>query len=239
MTRTKTRPRRGKTKLDRGEATGERPVGGKSEATRRRLLDRALALFQKRGVEATTMRDIADAAGMSLGAAYYYFPSKEALVFAFYEENQQEVERLELKGSLRDQIAELLHAKLRSIRDQRHMLGTIIQRLIDPGDPLSAFSSQTKAVRDRAIGVFARPLREAGLPAEPVAVLAHALWMLQLAVMLVYIKDETPGQKRTHGLVDDVVDMLAPLVPFIGTPFGKGMVERVVAALDRAGIAVL
>ena len=34
------------------------------------------------------MRDIAKAAGLSLGAAYYYFPSKEALVFAYYEQNQ-------------------------------------------------------------------------------------------------------------------------------------------------------
>jgi hypothetical protein len=119
------------------------------------------------------------------------------------------------------------------------MLGTIVQRLIDPGDPLSAFSAQTKAVRERAIGVFAKPLRAAGLPAESVAMLAHALWMFQLALMLVYIKDDSPGQKRTHALVDDAVGMLAPVVPMLATPMGKGLVDRVVAALDRAGIAVL
>jgi AcrR family transcriptional regulator len=227
-----------KPKARRGKPQRE-PGVAKSETTRRHLLDRALELFQQRGVEATTMRDIAKAAGMSLGAAYYYFPSKEALVFAFYEENQQEIDRLEVKGSLKEQIAALLHAKLRAIRGQRRMLGTIVQRLVDPSDPLSAFSSQTKAVRDRAIGVFAKPLREAGLPAEAIAVLAHALWMFQLAVMLVYINDETPGQKRTHGLVDDTVEMLAPLVPILSTPLGKGILDRVVAALDRAGIAVL
>jgi AcrR family transcriptional regulator len=215
------------------------PGEKKSDATRRHLLERALELFQKHGVEATTMRDIAKAAGMSLGAAYYYFPSKEALVFAFYEENQEAVERIELTGSLRDQVAALLHAKLRSIHDQRHMLGTIVQRLIDPGDPLSAFSAQTTGIRERALEVFARPLRGAGLPDETVRVLAHALWMFQLAVMLVYIKDETPGQKRTHGLVDDACYMLAPLVPLLSTPLGKGMIDRVVGALDRAGIAVL
>src|SRR5690348_1319578 len=66
------------------------PDEKKRDATRRHLVERALALFQERGVEGTTMRDIAKAAGMSLGAAYYYFPSKEALVFAFYEDNQAE-----------------------------------------------------------------------------------------------------------------------------------------------------
>lgn len=119
------------------------------------------------------------------------------------------------------------------------MLGTIVQRLIDPGDPLSAFSAQSTAIRERALELFARPLRAAGLPNETVRVLAHALWMFQLAIMLVYIKDETHGQKRTHGLVDDACDMLAPLVPLLSTPLGKGLIERVVGALDRAGIAVL
>ena len=36
--------------------------------------------FRERGFEQTTMRDIAGRAGVSLGAAYYYFASKEAIV---------------------------------------------------------------------------------------------------------------------------------------------------------------
>lgn len=212
------------------------PDETKRDATRRHLVERALALFQERGVDGTTMRDIAKAAGMSLGAAYYYFPSKEALVFAFYEDNQAVVERLELRGSLRDQLGALLHAKLRSIHDQRHMLGTIVQRLIDPGDPLSAFSAQGRAIRERSIELFAKPLREAGLPAESVGMAAHALWLFQLGIMLVYINDASPGQKRTHGLVDDALDMLVPLLPMLATPIGAGLVGKVTAALARAGI---
>jgi AcrR family transcriptional regulator len=240
MTRTKTKTRRAKPASSPRKARPAREPGErKSEATRRHLVDRALALFQERGVEGTTMRDIARAAGMSLGAAYYYFPSKEALVFAFYEANQEAAEGVELTGSLRDQLATLFHAKLRSIHAQRHMLGTIVQRLIDPGDPLSAFSAQTRAVRERAIEVFAKPLRTSGLSGASVRVIAHALWLFQLALMLVYIKDETPEQTRTHGLVEDALDLVVPLLPMLATPLGKGLVERIVAALDRAGIAVL
>jgi AcrR family transcriptional regulator len=215
------------------------PALTKSEATRAHVYETALALFQKRGVDGTTMRDIAEAAGMSLGAAYYYFPSKEALVFAYYEENQAVVERLEVTGGLREQLGTLMHAKLESIRDQRHMLGTILPRLMNPGDELSAFSSRTKAVRARAIGLFARPLREAGLGEDVVRVAAHALWMFQLAALLVYLNDTSAQQKRTHGLIDDALDMLVPMLPMLGTPIGKNIVERVTAALDRAGIAML
>jgi AcrR family transcriptional regulator len=214
------------------------PDEKKRDATRRHLVERALALFQERGVERTTMRDVAKAAGMSLGAAYYYFPSKEALVFAFYEDNQAAAERVELHGSLRDQLGALLHAKLDSIHDQRHMLGTIVQRLVDPGDPLSAFSAHSRAIRERSIELFAKPLRDAGVPAESVGMAAHALWLFQLGIMLVYINDASPGQKRTHGLVDDALDMLVPLVPLLATPIGAGLVAKVTAALSRAGISL-
>src|SRR5690606_32593600 len=156
------------TKKQPTKRRARKPDEKKSEATRRHLLDRALVLFRERGVEATTMRDIAKAAGLSLGAAYYYFPSKEALVFAYYEANQDVMEKLAetATGTLRERLGILLHGKLRSIHDQRHMLGTIVQRLIDPGDPLSAFSAQSRAVRERAIAIFEQPLRDAGLPAE-------------------------------------------------------------------------
>src|SRR5512139_1632789 len=109
-------------------------VEPKSEATRRLLLERALVLFQKRGVEATTMRDIAKAAGLSLGAAYYYFPSKEALVFAYYEDNQADFEQLALRarGSLRGRLGTLMHGKLEFIRPQKKMLAAFVQRLVDP-----------------------------------------------------------------------------------------------------------
>lgn len=215
-----------------------RPGEKKSEATRRRLLAEALALFQERGVEATTMRDIARAAKLSLGAAYYYFPSKEALVFAYYEDNQCDMEAIARRasGTLRERLGALMHGKLESIRPQRAMLGAIVARLVDPGDPLGAFSAQTRAVRERAIRIFADALADRGLPADAVALAAHALWLLQLAAMLVFVHDTSARAARTHGLVDDGLDLLVPLLPLLGTPPGRAICARVIAALARAGI---
>jgi AcrR family transcriptional regulator len=39
-------------------------------------------LFREQGFEQTTMRDVAARVGVSLGAAYYYFASKDAIVGA-------------------------------------------------------------------------------------------------------------------------------------------------------------
>jgi AcrR family transcriptional regulator len=215
------------------------PGERKSDATRRHLLDRALALFAKRGVDATTMRDIAKAAGLSLCAAYYYFPSKEALVFAYYEANQDEMDAIAARatGTLRERLGTLFHGKLDSIRPHRAMLAGTVQHLVDPGDPLSAFSARTRAVRDRAIMTLAKALAP-DVPADVVPLAAHALWLAQLAMMLVYIHDDSPDEARTHGLVDDGLDLLVPLIPMLGSPIGRGIAQRMTAALDRAGIAL-
>src|SRR5262245_63129737 len=67
------------------DAIRARPQRSGSEETRRQILESALALFRERGFEATTIRDIAAGANLSLGAAYYYFKSKEAIVGAYYD----------------------------------------------------------------------------------------------------------------------------------------------------------
>ena len=61
----------------------------KSERTRALIVETALELFRAQGYEQTTMRKIAEAAGVSAGNAYYYFASKEELVQAFYDELQE------------------------------------------------------------------------------------------------------------------------------------------------------
>ena len=47
---------------------------------REELLSIAAALFAERGLRATTVRDIADAAGILSGSLYHHFKSKEAIV---------------------------------------------------------------------------------------------------------------------------------------------------------------
>lgn len=51
----------------------------KSERSRRLVLDAALGLFSKQGFRATSVREIADAAGVSTGNLYHHFPDKEAI----------------------------------------------------------------------------------------------------------------------------------------------------------------
>jgi TetR/AcrR family transcriptional regulator, cholesterol catabolism regulator len=55
---------------------------GRAAIRRRQVLTVASELFAKKGFEATSIRDIASAAGMMAGSLYYHFASKEDLYIA-------------------------------------------------------------------------------------------------------------------------------------------------------------
>ena len=69
---------------------GPTPQGA---AARERLYATAMRLIAERGYEATTLRDIANHAGVSVGLLYRYFPSKQAVVIALYDELSAEYAR--------------------------------------------------------------------------------------------------------------------------------------------------
>lgn len=58
----------------------------RSEQSRREVLDAALQLFSHQGYRATTVREIADAAGVSVGNVYHHFPDKEAIFRTLLDE---------------------------------------------------------------------------------------------------------------------------------------------------------
>jgi len=58
----------------------------KSERSRRQVLDAALRLFSSQGFKATSVREIADDAKVSIGNVYHHFPDKEAIFKTLLDE---------------------------------------------------------------------------------------------------------------------------------------------------------
>jgi AcrR family transcriptional regulator len=75
--------------------------------TRRRILDAALACFTELGYEHTTIARIRARSGVSNGALFHHFPTKEAIADALY------VDAIE---SFQDGLWELLRSRSRSLR---------------------------------------------------------------------------------------------------------------------------
>lgn len=213
----------------------------KSEATRSRILDAALGLFRKRGFEATTMREVAAAAGMALGAAYYYFPSKEALVVAYYDQVQEEHERLTrtmLAGTrdLRSRVRAAFRAKLDVIGKDRALLGALFRRVGDPKDPLGVFGPGTKQQREQSIATFAAAIGDEPLPADLRPVAPTLLWFIHLGLIFYMLFDDSPGQRRTHKLAEAAADMFAGLLGLARLPGFGSLRKRTLDALREAEV---
>jgi AcrR family transcriptional regulator len=65
----------------------------RSEETRRKIIAAAVELFGERGYAATGLGDIVERAGMTKGALYYHFDSKEALAAAIGAEGSARLAR--------------------------------------------------------------------------------------------------------------------------------------------------
>jgi AcrR family transcriptional regulator len=80
-----------------------RPIAADAEATKARILAAATGLIAERGIDGTTVRDVAARASVSLATVLHYFTSKDGLHAAVVTAMDDELQRLrhELVAGLR------------------------------------------------------------------------------------------------------------------------------------------
>jgi AcrR family transcriptional regulator len=66
----------------------------RSQKTQEALLDAAEALFFEQGADATSVADVAEKAGCSVGSVYHHFRDKKAMLYALYDRMSQEFQQL-------------------------------------------------------------------------------------------------------------------------------------------------
>lgn len=201
------------------------PPESKGDSTRRLILSSALALFRRKGFDRTTMRDIASASGMSLGAAYHYFPSKDSLALAYGEWMQGEHERRYRAACSPDsdpktRLTILFETKLDLLRDDRKLLAALFGNLADASHPRSVFSRRSADLRERSIALFAEAAGDPDL-------LGPLLWLAHLGVFLHFVHDDSRKQSRTRKLVGVVVDLAAGAAPLLALPAAAGLRRRI------------
>src|SRR5215475_12177303 len=174
----------------------------RAEDTRRRIYEAALELFREKGFEPATMRDVAAKAGVALGAAYYYFSSKEAIVLAFYQEMQESshesiLEALAGRKKLKDRIRFVLEKRLELLEPNRKFCDALFRHAPDTSDPLSPFSAETRPIRERAMEHLRVALDggDVKVPADLKPHLPYLLWLYQMAIILFWIYDRSPHQR--------------------------------------------
>ncbi|WP_029290414.1 TetR/AcrR family transcriptional regulator [Cellulomonas sp. HZM] len=202
--------------------------------SRELVRDTALRLFRERGYATTTMRAIAQEAGVATGLANYYFPSKDHLVQELYVEvNRDHAVRaarvLERGGDLTTRLRGVLHAGLDAFAEYHGFGSEFVTVAIRPGSAASPFSTESDEARTTSRAVLDELVAGAdpAVPDHLRAELPELLWLAQLGVTLFWVHDGSPGQRRTRTLVDGAAPLVGRLVRLSRLPVLRGASQEV------------
>ena len=211
-----------------------RPPGATAQgaAARDRLYNTAIELIAARGYDATTLRDIAKQAGVSVGLLYRYFPSKQAVVIALYDELSADYARQAAEmpaGKWRDRFVFALKTSLDVLKPHQQALRALTPVLV--GDPEEGiFSPSTAFSRLRVQRVFEDAVAgSSDAPKPPLAgALGRLLYLVHLAVLLWWLLDKSAHQRATAALVA----LTQQLLPSAALTLRVPPVRRFVIAVD-------
>ena len=188
-------------------------------ATRRELLATATRLFAARGYEDTSIEAVLQETGVSRGALYHHFPSKEALFEAVLEELEGTIARdvAAAAGELEDPVEMLRAGSLAWLRmagdpviqqivliDAPSVVGWERWREIDEGNSFGLLKAALQGAAEKGL-----------VPAGSVDVLAHMLLAALIEVALVTSRAEDTADATRAG--EEALEKL------LGSLLGSGL----------------
>ena len=207
----------------------------KGERTRQRLIDVAMARFEREGFHAATIRKIAGDAEISVGLTYRYFESKEAIVLAFYQQVARELSQRPIEGhTLGARFASVMRHKFALVEGHQRALGSLLGAMLDPDSPVGWLSDATAEVRQTTHQVLHQAVSGAdGIPGELVEPLGLLAQLGHGQLLLAWVQRPTAAA----GLLDQIAGALDAAVPFLGLPFvGQGLAQAAAALAAFSGV---
>jgi len=183
----------------------------KKEATRRQIIEAALALFRSRGFEATTTRDIARAASIATGTLFNYFETKESLVTALASEALAKARAAShsqaVDGTLEEELFALVAAELRQLKPLRAFLTPVLETVLSPlASARRDGDGETFRLEHlEIVSAIARKHEFADL--SPVALQMY--WALYTGVLAFWVADKSSRQEDTLAFLDQSLNMFA------------------------------
>jgi AcrR family transcriptional regulator len=216
----------------------------KGEQTKGLILNAALEIFHERGYDQTTMRAIAQKAGVSLGNAYYYFGSKEHLIQEFYHHTHQQhlaaVTAQPKESSLKARLLTVVRLKISTLEPYHEFAGVLFKTAAHPQSPLNPFAPDSDLVRRESMKVFEEIVEntKVRIPKDLKAELPYLLWLYHMGIILFWIHDSSPKRVRTYRLIDQTVDLLDRLISLASNPLMRGVRKRALGLIAELRDAV-
>jgi AcrR family transcriptional regulator len=189
-------------------------------ATRQRIEETAMALFVSKGVTETTIRDIAQGAGVAEGALYRHYPSKDELINSLFQRHYAKFARRlshaeALHQTTRAKLEAMIEECCQVFDEERVLFSFLLLTQHHSRDSNAWSDSPVEVVGD----VIRRGMEMGEVPQGDVA-LATAL------VMGVIVQ---PATFKTYGRIPGPMRALAPalttacwrLLQIDGAPFDR------------------
>jgi AcrR family transcriptional regulator len=179
-------------------------------ATRERIMEAAKQLFAAKGFEASTTRDIADAAGIASGTLFNYFATKEDILATLAAEavtgaNLDFEQRATGVGSFEEELFAFVSAGLRKLKPLRKHLTVLLEKTLSPLAAVSVEGDQS--LRVAHLEIVTRLAKHHRGELGPVAIQLY--WTLYTGVLMFWANDRSPKQEDTLALLDQSLSMFA------------------------------
>ena len=192
----------------------------KKAENRRAIIAAAVELIGEKGIKAATMRQIARSAGMGEATIYNYFPTKEAIVYAYYEdhilaciEELKTVPQFET-FSLQEQLQTLFDASLnRYLGERTFVQETFRLALLGASRDWPHIRPIRSAFLAAVQDMLGAAVEVGEIPDQVFQDLLGQLFMdAYIGVVLYWLDDRSDGFENTSVLIDRGLDLTCALL---------------------------
>jgi AcrR family transcriptional regulator len=195
------------------------------EASRALILETALKLFSKHGYDRTSIRMIAEEAGISQGLLYNYFPSKEKALEAIFDQSMSDVQEsfsiADAATSPGERIARLVRGAFQIVKENQEFWKLGYSLRMQPG-VLAGLSKKTRTSMGFIGETLTRYLREAGNKNPDVE--AAILFAVIDGVSQHYVLD--PARYPLDAVAEGIIERFQQSATFRPQSSGVARVER-------------
>jgi AcrR family transcriptional regulator len=187
--------------------------GEKSERSRGVILEAALQLFSTHGYRGTSIREIAEEAGLSTGNVYHHFPDKEAIFRTLLDQYWEAIDTPDFPfnkalaaGAFPNDLEALAAAALESVRAYRHHVALIYVDVVEfdgthirkfySGMPARFATFMNRRFPDGSLTEQLAP----GLDPTTAVMLASRVFLQYFAVEILFGVPEQLGQETPQAI---------------------------------------
>ena len=185
------------------------------EENRKKIIRAAVDLIMDKGFRATTMRAVARQAGLGDATIYNYFPTKESILYGYYDDAldtaTESLKKIEDFGqyNLKEQLQSLFEALLEHFLPDREFVAETFPLVFFS---LAPANKRLRSIQDRFTRIV-DDMFKAAVEVEEISeqvfeeLVYHVIWDYFIGAVLYWLRDDSDRFESTTLFIDKSLDL--------------------------------